>query len=121
MDLPHFERQSELEGFLNIFSRIASKSWQERVWIGGGEVNECDSFDDTINDFFGVCDYIIKNYKIYKINDIQLSLIIKFRNLLETFASKYDLPVHFIHLSEWDNIVKIAQEILTSFSYPTSP
>jgi len=43
-----------LEGFIDIFTRLASKNYQKKIWIKG-EGPEVDDFDDTVCDFFGLC------------------------------------------------------------------
>ena len=108
-----------VEGFIDIFTRISSKEFQKRIWIKG-EGPEEDSFDDTVCDFFLVCDSIIENYKDFGVAESQCNLLSKFRNLFDKFVveSRHYLPEEFIDTPEWGEITKMAKEVLEAFNYP---
>jgi hypothetical protein len=74
-----------VEGFIDIFTRIASKEYQKRTWIKG-EGPDVDDFDDTVNDFFGECDYILENYKDFGLTDKQYQLLANFRDMFDAFV-----------------------------------
>lgn len=107
-----------LSGFIDIFTRIASKEYQKRVWIRG-EGPEVDDFDDTACDFFIECDSILEKYKEFGITENQYYLLEKFRTAFEKFndGPKPYLPEGFIDTPEWNKITEIAQQILQAFNY----
>ena len=59
MKISDEDKKQILLGFIKIFTRISDKEYQQRVWIDG-KGPECDDFDDTVCDFFGVGDSIIE-------------------------------------------------------------
>lgn len=109
-------RQQIVEGFIDIFTRIASKEYQKRIWIKG-EGPEVDAFDDTVNDFFIECDSIIENYTYFKITESQCVLLKKFRKDFQVFCDENDFPEIFIDSPEWENITVMAQDILRAFNH----
>lgn len=60
METSNEEQKQILEGFIDIFTRVASKEYQKRIWISG-RGPEVDDFDDVVNDFFIECDPILEN------------------------------------------------------------
>jgi len=116
MKISNEDRKQILEGFIDIFTRIASKEYQKRVWIKG-EGPEVDDFDDTVNDFFVECDSILENYKDFGITEIQHQLLKKFRDQFRTFSDENNWPQGFIDIPEWGKITDMAKEILKAFNY----
>ncbi len=116
MEFSEETKKQIVEGFIDIFTRIASKDYQKRTWIRG-EGPEEDAFDDMVCDYFGQCDSIIKNYKDFGISENQQKLLIDFRRKFQTFSDKNDYPEIFIDTPEWAKITEIAKEILTAFDY----
>jgi hypothetical protein len=105
-----------VEGFIDIFSRLANKEYQRRVWIQG-RGPECDNFDDVACDFFLECDSIIENYVYFEITPPQHHLLVQFRDVFRAFSNENDFPEEFIDTPEWARINEMAIEILDAFDY----
>lgn len=105
-----------VEGFIGIFTRIASKAYQKRIWVRG-EGPEVDAFDDTVCDYFGQCDSILINYKEFGITEAQYNLLKNFKSAFEKFSDENDYPELFIDSPEWTKISEMAKEILKAFEY----
>lgn len=116
MKISDEDKKQILQGFIDIFTRIASKEYQQRVWLQG-EGSEVDDFDDTVCDFFGECDSILENYKEFSITKKQYQLIKNFREDFEKFSEKNYWPIEFIHTLAWEKIVQKAKEVLKEFDY----
>jgi hypothetical protein len=118
MNLSNEKKKQILEGFMDIFTRIASKEYQKRTWING-EGPEVDDFDETVNDFFGECDSIIDHRTEFGISDAQYDLLVNFRDDFDQFiiASRKSIPYKFINTIEWDKLRKLSETILTAFNY----
>ena len=58
MDFSTEAKKQIVEGFVEIFTRIASKKFQQRIWING-EGPDIDDFDDTVNEYFIEVDSIL--------------------------------------------------------------
>ena len=118
MEFSDETKKQILNGFIDIFTRIASKEYQKRIWIRG-EGPEVDDFDDTVCDFFVECDSILENYKYFGITNPQYLLLAKFRTAFDEFVNgpKPYLTQEFIDTSEWDKITEMAQETLIAFNY----
>jgi hypothetical protein len=104
-----------VEGFIDIISRLASKSYQKRIWIKG-EGPEMDAFDDAVCDYFGQCESILANYKYFGINEFQYNLLKNFKIAFENFSDKNDYPELFIDSPEWMKITEMAKAILKAFN-----
>jgi hypothetical protein len=105
-----------LDGFIDIFTRIASKEYQKRIWING-KGPEVDDFDDTVNDFFIECGSILDNYKDFGITDSQYQILKKFRDQFRTFSDENNWPHEFIETPEWEKVTERAKEVLKAFDY----
>ena len=116
MDFSTEAKKQIVEGFVEIFTRIASKKFQQRIWING-EGPEVDDFDDTVNEYFIECDSILENYKYFGITEVQYQILKKFRGEFRIFADANNWPTKFIDTPEWDKITKMAEEILKAFNY----
>ena len=116
MELSDKDKFQILQSFIGIFFRICNKKYQKRVWIKG-EGPEVDGFDDTVNEFFGECDSILKDYKDFKITDQQHVLLVKFRDEFKKFSRRHDLPIDFLDVAEWTKITEMAKEVLQAFNY----
>jgi hypothetical protein len=116
MEIPNEIKKQIVEGFIDIFTRIASKEYQKKTWIKG-EGPDVDDFDDTVNDFFGECDSILENYKDFDITENQYQILKKFRDEFRTFSDENNWPHEFIDTPEWDKITKMAKEVLLAFNY----
>jgi len=109
-------KRSIINGFLRNMLGIADKEYQNRIWIKG-EGPECDDFDETVCDFFGDSDSIIKNYKDFGITEHQHLLLKKFHTSFKRFCHENNYPEEFIDTPEWNNIINMAQEVLIAFNY----
>lgn len=116
MELSNEEKKQILEGFIDIFTRIASKDYQRRIWVNA-EGPEVDDFDDTVNDFFVECDAVLENYKSFGITNNQHQMLKKFRDRFRIFSDENNWPQEFIDTPEWGGIAEMAEEILKSFNY----
>lgn len=116
MEISNEDRKQILEGFIDIFTRIASKEYQTRIWING-EGPEVDDFDDTVNEFFLECDSILENYKNFGITEDQHQILKKFRDQFQNFSDKNNWPQKFINSPEWEETTKMAKDVLQAFNY----
>ena len=95
---------------------ISDKKYQRRVWIRG-EGPECDDFDETVNYFFGEMDSILEEHKSFSITENQYQILKRFRDKFEIFADNNNWPHKFINTPEWDEIIKMAKEVLQAFEF----
>lgn len=116
MEISNEDKRQILKGFIDIFTRIASKEYQRRIWVNG-EGPEVDDFDETVNDFFIECDSILENYKDFGITDNQYQILNKFRDHFIKFSDENNWPQEFIDTPEWEKITEMAKEILKVFDY----
>lgn len=116
-DLTDEENQYVINRLLTAFAGIANKEYQKRIWIRG-EGPECDDFDETACELSELSDSILEEYKKYYVTDEQYLLLKIFMDKFNAFCMDNDYPEEFIDTSEWDNITKMAQEILAAFNYP---
>lgn len=109
-------RKQIMETFIRIMDHISDKAYQKRVWIRG-EGPEVDDFDETVCHFFQEGDGIIDEYKDFGLTAFQYQLLQIFREHFKAFSDANDFPEEFIDTPEWDNITKMAQEVLRAFHY----
>lgn len=109
-------RKQILETFLRIISHISDIEYQERVWILG-KGPEGDGFDETVCVLFSLGNPMLKEYKKFGISEDQYRLLIKFRDMFESFSDEHDLPQAFINTPEWESVVMMAKEVLKAFNY----
>ncbi|MFZ4673933.1 MAG: hypothetical protein ACOYL1_06295 [Chlamydiia bacterium] len=106
---------------LEVFT-VSDRGYQARVWIRG-EGPECDSYDDTVCNFFQSIDSVLKDYRNFYISDSQYKILSDFKNVFEEFCDgpgvDYYLPENFINSSEWLHVVNLAKVVLKEFNYPT--
>lgn len=110
-------RRYIIKQYLETIHHISDKEYQKRVWIRG-EGPECDDFDETVNYFFGEIDSILEEYKDFWITENQRQILKKFRDQFRIFSDENSWPPEFIDTPEWDEITKIAKEVLQAFNYP---
>jgi hypothetical protein len=116
MNISDKDRNYILNEYLRNISHISDKEYQIRVWIEGLGL-EVNDFDETVCHFFDDGDPILKNYKEYKITDIQCHLLKEFRDEFRVFADGNDLPEEFIDSPEWAKIMDLAKDVLTAFNF----
>ncbi len=109
-------RKHILDGFLNNLEGIASKEYQQRVWIKGLGP-ECDDFVEAVCDFFDLGEYIFADPQGYGLSDKQLRLLIDFRDRFKVFADNNNFPEKFIDTPEWKKITEMAKDVLRAFNY----
>jgi hypothetical protein len=110
------ENNHALINLLKIIDDISNKEYQKRVWIDG-KGPECDDFDDTVCDFFGIGESIIKKHNIFGITDNQHQLLTVFYNEFRTFSNEHTWPPEFIDTLEWTRITEMAREVLKAFHW----
>ncbi len=116
MKLTTEDKKYILDEYLKHISCIADNDYQKRIWIYGAGP-EVDSFDDTVCDFFTICDFILENYKDFGITEAQYKTLKKLRDEFRVFADENDLPEEFIDTPKWANIMDLAKEVLKAFNY----
>ena len=109
------EKKQILNSLLETIKGISDKEYQKRVWIQG-EGPEVDDFDESVCNFFGDGDPVLKNYQDFGITIEQYNTLKIFRDEFEKFckgiASEYYLPALFINTLEWKKIIELAKEVL---------
>ena len=110
------DKEYTLNEFLRHLSHIQDKEYQKRVWIRN-EGPECQAFDDAVCDFFDIGDPILDDYKSFGITEFQYSLLKNFRRQFREFSEVHDFPAEFIDTSEWEEIIFLDKEVLSSFNY----
>ena len=119
MGLTEKDRKYILQEHLKVISEIASKEYQERVWLNP-KMDEVDDFSETVCCFFDLNDPIIEEYKAYNITEEQYQILLQFRNFFEAFADSSDRPYlekDFIDTPEWQSVMNMAKEVLQAFTY----
>ena len=110
------QRKYILNEHLRNISHISNKEHQRRVWNGG----EGPDFSEACCHFFDDGDPILRHYRDFWITDGQYQILKQFRDQFEAFADADDrpyLPEEFIDTPEWDEITKMAKEVLQAFHY----
>lgn len=109
-------RKDIFNAYLKLICIISDKEYQRRVWICG-EPSGSD-FDEICCLFFDdIGDPLLEHYKDFWITDSQYQILEKFRDQFYDFSRKNDWPAHFIDSPEWDEITKMAEQILQLFNY----
>ena len=109
-------RQHVMNAFLKNLWRISDKDYQKRVWIEA-RGPECHDFDEAVCDFFGDGEGILEHYQEFGLSIEQYQTLKVFSDKFDTFSRANDLPRLFIDTSEWDEITKMAKEVLKVFNY----
>jgi hypothetical protein len=104
--------------FLETIAEIFGKKHQERAWVLR-EDSEDD--DDTICDFFVMCDFILEKYKDLGITEAQHQILEKFRDKCKSFSDENGWPPAFIASPELREIMEMAREVLKAFDYDVLP
>ena len=110
------ENNPALINLLKIIEDISNKEYQQRVWIEG-KGPECDDFDDTVCDFFGIGESIIEKHNIFEVTDNQHQLLTAFYNEFRVFSNDNYWPQEFIDTPEWTKITEMAKEVLKAFDW----
>jgi hypothetical protein len=105
-----------LFSILETIRNISDKDYQKRVWIQG-KGPEVDDFDETCCNFFGDADPVLENYKDFRLTENQYLLLKKFRDKFRIFADAHNYEPLFIDTPEWNEITKMAKQVLIAFDY----
>jgi len=117
MNLTNEARKDILNFVLELISDISDKDYQTRVWIKA-EGPECMDFGETVSHLFLEGDGILEHYQDFGLTNEQYHSLKSFSEKFEKFPGKYELPEFFIDTPEWDEITKMAKEVLKIFNYP---
>ena len=109
-------KKANLETFLRIVARIASKEYQKRAWIDM-QSTEFEDFDEIANCFSDCYGQVIHYTEDFDINNKQKELLIDFEHEFRTFYLDNDLPQLFIDSPEWTHITEKAENLLKAFNY----
>lgn len=118
MILPEENKKYIINSILENIACIADKEYHVRVWINAIGP-ECDSFSETVNQFFEACEPTLREYKEFEINEKQYKILKIFYEEFDNFLSlpiAFD-PVDFIDTPEWEKIVQRANEVLMAFNF----
>ena len=114
--LTNEDRKQILNSVLDTVECISDKEYQKRVWIDG-KGPEVDDFDETCCFFFGDVDPLLLRYRDFGLSKSQYLILQKLRNEFRIFSDNYDHPCEFICSPEWEQIMKIAKQVLHEFDY----
>ena len=116
MTLTNEDRFNILNFLLERVSNISDKEYQKRIWVEekGPEV---DFFEDAVCDFFQEAEGILECYDAFGLTKEQYQALKDFRDKFESFSDKNFFPERFINSPEWDEITKMAKEVLKVFNY----
>jgi hypothetical protein len=108
-----------LDILLNYVYGISSREYQERVWIKALGP-QCDSYDETVCEFFDTAADVIKNYKLYKLTEYQRDVLEEFWNVFDKFHYSdvnTFLEQDFIYTPQWEYVMKKAQDVIKAFKF----
>ncbi len=105
-----------LENLLYIIEGISDKEYQKRVWLRG-EGPEVDDFTETVCNFFDFGEPVLNNYKNCGLTQNQHLILKQFADIFRSFSEEFSHPIEFIDTPEWDEITKMAAEVLKAFDY----
>jgi hypothetical protein len=114
--LTNEDKEDIIKAYLQDIYDISNKEYQMRVWILG-EGPECDDYDENRCRFFDEGDLVLENYKDFWITENQYLILKKFRDRYYAFSRTHSWPPDFIDTPEWDEITKMAAEVLKAFDY----
>jgi len=102
--------------FLHTIAGISDKEYQRRVWIRieGPEVGD---FTETVCKFFDMDEPVLNNYKICGLTGAQYLILKQFTDVFRSFSDEHSYEPDFIDTSEWDEITKMAADVLKAFDY----
>jgi len=115
MNLSEKARKDILKFILELISDISDKDYQTRVWIRA-EGPESVDFSETVC-YFSQCDDVLEKYKDFGLTEDQYHILLNFSNKFRAFYRENDFPELFIDTPEWDEITKMAKEVLKVFNY----
>jgi hypothetical protein len=113
--LAHDRKKDILNAYLRMIHHLSDKEYQRRAWIRG-QLPGTD-FDETVCQFVDLGDPILENYRSFGITDSQYEILRNFRSAFGAFWEENGWPPDFIDTPEWDEITKMAKEVLLAFDY----
>jgi len=116
MTLTNEDRSNILNFLLGRLSNISDKEFQKIIWVEG-RGPEMDSFEDAVCDFFGDGEGILEHYQEFGLSIEQYQALKTFSDKFHIFSRANDFPRFFIDTPEWDEITKMAKEVLKVFNY----
>lgn len=116
MSLTEENKKTIMTALINNLTRITDKEYQQRIWIKCAGP-EWEDFDEVVCQFFDIARPLLDDYKIFNITKKQHNLLKTFMTIFADFCNNNDCPEEFIDTPEWDNITKLAQEVLIAFNY----
>jgi len=116
MMLPEETKKNVINLILRRLTIISDKVFQRRVWIEGVGP-ECDSFDDAVCDIIPQVEAVLEEREQFALTPVQYEILSNFQNKFQQFSDDYDFPELFIDTPEWDEITKMAKEVLKVFNY----
>lgn len=121
MTLTNAENKQWVKLLLKVISHVADEEYQRRVWFSavGPEV---DNFEETVNHFGDIVRSILEKNKEYRLSETQYKLIDKlWKSLRNYYPEPDDQDIEFISSPEWQQMIKMAQEVLKAFHYQKYP
>ena len=112
-------RKKIVRELLDTVYGVSSREYQERVWLKGLGP-ECDSYDETICNFFDTAKDVIKNYKEFKLTEYERDVLEEFWNVFDKFDnSEYRryFEKDFIYTPQWEYVMKKAQGVIKAFKF----
>jgi len=117
MTLTNEDRFNILNFLLERLSNISDKEYQKRIWVEG-KGPEMDFFEDAACDFFQEAEGILECYDAFGLTKEQYQALKTFSDKFHIFSRANDFPRFFIDTPEWDEITKMAKEVLKIFNCP---
>ena len=109
------DKKNILHGLLEVVQWISDKTYQQKAWIYGTSPGT--DFDETVNYFFCDADGILEKHQDFMLSDKQYVILKSFTNQFRIFSDNHYWPSDFIDTPEWDEITKMAKEVLRAFHY----
>ena len=116
MEISEEAKNTILLRLLRTIAVIASKEYQERIWIEG-RGPEVDDFDETYIFFSEDSDLVIQHLEKFELSENQKTLLKNFKVKFENVAGDLYWPPEFIDTPEWKQIMEMAEEVLQAFDY----
>jgi len=104
--------------FEDAIQAIADRNYQERVWVKGlGE--ECDSFDETINEFCFYMERINADYIKCGLNKEEYLLLKHLESSVDEYCNtlpEIGIDEEIIKDPKWHAVSKLAKDVVKEFS-----
>lgn len=111
-------QSKKMGNFLDIFSKIANKEYQKRIWIYdlGPQVGD---YEEVKYNFFVLYYCVLKNSEDYELTFRQERLLFKFFEEFNDFNNLMEgvEPAFFVDTKRWNRVVKRAKKITRVFKH----